>query len=371
MRATAVAWIALATAFAIACTDDSDPEPTATPTQPPPAATPTSTPEPTPTSTPEPTPTATPTPTPATATPVAEAAEPPGSMQDFAIDASTTGQDLIDRLSEEETACIKGAVGDFVFEVMLGTPLAASTASPADAAPLFACLTEENVVLLGAAIIDVQAGGRAADTRQCIVELALEHPELVYVRLGLEWAGVTEGHGAEIHSYFGEYFRCMTDEERVGTTLRLWAGLAVANPVTGRDFVATLDEDEVTCLRRNIGDDRWEQFLNLQMSGTGGANRARLLGACFPAEAASRPFIHLTAARLGGLSEPTHECLEIFVREHPHFVELMSGGISAAQALDADDFVEAASDASQLFACLNDEELIRLQSVLPVALSGQ
>jgi len=39
--------------------------------------------------------------------------------------------------------------------------------------------------------------------------------------------------------------------------------------------------------------------------------------------------------------------------------------------LGADEFVEIARDAAQLFDCLNDEELVRLQSVLPVVLSGQ
>jgi hypothetical protein len=292
-------------------------------------------------------------------------------MADFVIDALTTGQDLIDQLSAEETACIKGEVGDAVYEFLLAAPLAAAGSDPAAAAPLFACLTDDNVVLLGAAIIDVQAGGRTAETRQCIVELVLEHPEVVFVRLGLEWSGGTAGHGAEVHSYLRDYYGCLTDEEKVDYTVRLWAGLAAANPVTGRDFVGTLDEDEVTCLRRNIGDERWELFMDAQIAGTGGDARSRLLGACFPGEAASRPFIHLTAARLGGLSDATHECLEIFTREHAHFVQVMSGGSAAAGALNTEEFVEVAADAAQLFACLNDEELIRLQSVLPAALSGQ
>ena len=292
-------------------------------------------------------------------------------MADFVIDATTTGQDLMDRLSADETACIKGAVGDAVYQFLLTAPLAAAGSDPAAAAPLFACLADENVVLLGASIIDVQAGGRTAETRQCIVELALEHPEVVFVRLGLEWPGGTAGHGAEVHAYLRDYYRCLTDEEKVDYTVRLWAGLAAANPVTGRDFVETLDEDEVTCLQRAIGEDRWELFLGARITGAGSADRALLLGACFPGEAASRPFIHLTAARLGGLSETTHQCLEVFTRERPRFVEVMSRGTAAAQELSAEDFVDVAADAAALFDCLNEEEIIRLQSVLPAALSGQ
>ena len=292
-------------------------------------------------------------------------------MADFVIDAATTGQDLMDRLSADETSCIKGAVGDAIYEFLLAAPLAAAGSDPAAAAPLFACLTDENVVLLGAAIIDAQMGGRTAETRQCIVELVLEHPEVVFVRLGLEWPGSTAGHGTEVHSYLEEYYGCLTDEEKADYAVRLWAGLAAANPVTGRDFVETLEDDEVTCLRRNIPDELWEPFLSAEIAGTGGDARARLLGACFPGEAASRPFIHLTAARLGGLSEATHECLQIFTREHTHFVQVMSSGPTAAEELSTEEFVEVAADAAALFDCLNDEELIRLQGVLPLALSGQ
>ena len=111
--------IAVAAAIMVACSDDPEPEPAPTvaptPTQPPPAATPSPTP----------------------ATPVATTVAP-ASMRDFAIDALTIGSDLIARLSDEETACIKSAVGDATYELLLGVPLMSAGTDTGAAQPLLA-----------------------------------------------------------------------------------------------------------------------------------------------------------------------------------------------------------------------------------------
>ncbi len=98
-----------------------------------------------------------------TATPTPEAAQPVGSMEDFVVDASTTGEDLIDRLSDEETVCIE-TFGDFIFDIFQGTVLMSGGTDPTAAVPLFNCLTHDNIVLLGAALLDAQAGGRTAES---------------------------------------------------------------------------------------------------------------------------------------------------------------------------------------------------------------
>ena len=215
---TRIFFALLALAVVVACTGGDDPEPT--PTQPPATATQTpapatQTPAPataTPTPTPEPTPTATPSPAPATATPTPEAAPPTLSMRDFVVDASTTGQDLLDRLSEEEDACIKAAFGDAVYELLRGTPLLAATGSDSSAAaPLFACLTEENVVLAGTAFLSAAAGGYGDESRVCITDLMLEHPNFIYERLGFEWTGEQR---TEAHVIILAFYDCLTDAEK-------------------------------------------------------------------------------------------------------------------------------------------------------------
>ncbi|MCY4390784.1 MAG: hypothetical protein OXE43_01875 [Chloroflexi bacterium] len=97
-------------AIAVACGGEDEPDSTPTP---PPA-------------------TATPSPAPATPTATPEAVQPAPSMRDFVVDESTTGQDLLDRLSEEENDCIKAAFGEAVYEILRATPLLAATGSGGD-----------------------------------------------------------------------------------------------------------------------------------------------------------------------------------------------------------------------------------------------
>ena len=61
----------------------------------------------------------------------------------------------------------------------------AGTDAGGSAQPLFACLSVGNVVLLGLAFSDAQTGFRDDESRQWIQELALEHPEIIFTRLGL------------------------------------------------------------------------------------------------------------------------------------------------------------------------------------------
>ena len=51
----------------------------------------------------------------------------------------------------------------------------------------------------------------------------------------------------------------MTTEERVQWTLRLWERVVANDSTTSRDFVETLIESEVACLRENVGDELYEQ----------------------------------------------------------------------------------------------------------------
>ena len=162
--------------FAAACGGD---DPTATPEPTPvPTATTNPTPEPTPEATPEPTPEATPEPT--------DAPEATGSLMDFKLTTATTGQDMVDLLSEEEVSCIESAYGSGVFQILLSTPILAAASDPAAATPLFRCLTPENVVLIGIAFLDAQAGGWDDESRACITEIGVGHPDAVFVRLGLQ-----------------------------------------------------------------------------------------------------------------------------------------------------------------------------------------
>ena len=113
-RTAGVAVIVLVVIVVMALACSNEPEPTPTPTPVPPTATPT--------------PIATPIPT---ATPALML-----SMADFVIDESTTGQELIDRLSGEEQACVRAGFGESIYNIILVTPLLLGGSDPTAAAPL-------------------------------------------------------------------------------------------------------------------------------------------------------------------------------------------------------------------------------------------
>ena len=113
-----------------------------------------------PTATPAPPPTATPVPPAPTNTPEPE--EEPAAMnplEKLVITPATTGRDLFGVLSEEETACIEAAIGEAFFGMMMDAPLMQATSNVGAAAPIFGCIEEDNLILLGVAFMEAQGGG--------------------------------------------------------------------------------------------------------------------------------------------------------------------------------------------------------------------
>ena len=89
---------------------------------------------------------------------------------DFVITAETTGQDMMDTLSEGENACIKAALGDAVYQIMLGIPLMMASADPSASAPLFGCLEPENIVVLGVSSMAAQRAEWGPETVACTLK---------------------------------------------------------------------------------------------------------------------------------------------------------------------------------------------------------
>ena len=192
----------------------------------------------------------------------AAAPQPVGSLEDFVITPATTGQDLLDRLSEAEISCIRESMGEGVYQIIRGTPLLLAGSNAASAAPLFNCLTVESVVLLGVAFNDVQAGGWTAETRRCIVEVGKEHPEAIYVRLGLEWQGPETSNPAETLEQNLRIYECMTDQEKMDLTLNLWRGVDQNASATGADMIALLSESEAACVREGLSEEQLAAVLD-------------------------------------------------------------------------------------------------------------
>ena len=334
-----------------ACGDAPQPEPT------PPAAA-------SPTVTPAPVPTATLTPAPATPTP-APAAGPAGSMEDFAITPSTTGKDLVDRLSEEEGACIRTTLGDLLFQVLISTPLLQAGTNTADAAPVFGCLTTDNVVHFAVAFIDAQAGGWTADTRMCVVEVGGRYPEAVLVNLGVEAA--LDDTAAETQAYILELYECLADGEREDLLIRLQATLDRSTSAE-RDIIAVLPEPEAACVRETLSEDRFAALLDATVHEAFAATDA--LSGCISDETYVQIFVAITESLAGGLGDGSRGCLEAFGRDHPDYVGLIRAGIYGTTAMTAAEFRGIVEDGLGMFECLSDGELRRIQALAAEALSG-
>lgn len=371
--AVAVAALAIG-ALAAACTSDDDeakPAPTATrapvaataapatrtPT-PAPTSAPTAT--PTPTATPSPTPAPTASPAPATATPAPTAAP---TLKDFVLTQTTTGKDLLDRLSEEERECIKEAFGEFIYAAMQGLPLLAAGSEPSQAAPLFACLETESVVRAGVAFLAVPLGGWDAETRECAVQVGLKNPEAILSSFGLP-SGDPDA-AAAANPYIVELYQCLPAEDQVDYLLSLVAATDALSSAE-RDLIGAIPAADVACIRDALSDGEYTRLL----AGTVGEafEVSDVVSDCMSDEAYVRAYISITEATVGELTDSSLACLEEFARDHPRYTALMDAS-SYDLATDQDELAEVATDGIKTWLCLTPLEIQRSQAFAIGAMS--
>ena len=299
----------------------------------------------------------------ATPTPIATAAQPSLSLRNFVLDMSTTGGDLIDRISEQEATCIEEVVGDAAYRAMLGIPLLTTSGDPRGAATLFGCLSTENAVLLGVALLDAAAGGRSEGTRMCIADFALERPELIYDRLGLEWPGEGASHGTGPRTtVILGFYNCMTGSERADVLINLYTTLDAASPLSGKDLVALLPEAEATCVRDALSEEEYGALV--------GATPLRAAGLgvtatdCLTLDSVAAFFVIATEGVLGDISDASVECIGDFVlnrhRQLPIFAAYLN---DRSLPFSSADLMEVAEGGFELFDCLNEDELVRIDAL--------
>ena len=71
---------------------------------------------------------------------------------------------------------------------------------------------------------------------------------------------------------------------------------------------------------------------------------------------------------IGGVTEKTLSCLEDFARENLTFIALFATGLQGIEAMPADEFIEVISAGSQQYACMTEEELLRVQEAATAAM---
>ena len=389
-RAARASWLGLlavaiaVTTLAIACGSDPTPTaapipaPTAAPTPvptlaPTPAPTlaptpiPTPTPRPTPTPTPRPTPTSTPRPTPAptvASTPQATASQGSANLEDFVITLETTGQDMMDFLSEEETTCIRTAYGEVIYQIILGTPLMLATGNASSAAPMFECLKPDSVAVLGVAFITAQGGEWSSETRKCFIGVGKEHPDAILTAMGMESPEMSAA--SETHPYLLEIYDCLTPLEKVDFLIS-FQHEGDSKTSAGRDLIDVLPESEVDCIREDLTDEEFNMLRNSTIHEA--FNSTDALSNCITDEGYVEIFVAITDSQGGGLSEESLMCVADFARGHPHYVALINPDSIDQSSMTPSEISEIADDGLRMWECLNDDEVRRMQAVSLAAIS--
>ena len=177
----ALLWVAIMmmlAAVVVACGGEQS-RPVSTPTVAP-TATPLTT--PTPPATPTEAPTATPLPTPTpTASPSPDSSIST-EVEFWELDMSSTGQDMVARLTDEEVTCLRTELGAS-YQTMLEAPLVGEAGELLEGgaigpSPQVPCLTPEHQASASISMISIAAGGLSAGTRDCILHLLRDDPAI-------------------------------------------------------------------------------------------------------------------------------------------------------------------------------------------------
>ncbi len=347
--------VAFATLIAVsaACAGEPDPTPTATPL--PPTATPSPTPEPTPTPTPAPSPTP-------------DMAQSTVSMRDFVIDESSTVKDVMDRLSTEETDCIRAAFGETLYGILLAAPLLQSGSSEATAI-LVGCMESESVVLFVVAVNDAFAGGRSEDTRRCITDLSLQHPENAYIQMGVEWKGEETTNTSKRHEFILAYWDCLTDAESFRLGLQAYAAIDSTSSLTGADLVAVLPHAEEACMRESLS----EQQINTLLTAKplDGVRAAAPAADCLSPATIASLYVAAIEGVLGELTAESANCIANYAVEHSEFLPLLSSDPAAMEAMPPAALRIIAEGTRAIFSCYTEDELVRAQEITLAAMAAQ
>ena len=275
---------------------------------------------------------------------------------------------MVNLLAEHEVTCIEESLGSGTFQILLNLPLLTAGSDTSAAQPLFDCLSEENAVLLGIVFLDAQAGGWAKESRTCITDVGLLHPDAIFIRLGLQMESAP-ANPLETMAYQVEIYECQTAEEKKAFTVSLWAGLDNNAPATGADILALLSEAEAACVSENLSAEDFETMAAAQPL------RAVSIGAsvshCIDPETNLKIFAKGIDWAIGGVTDQTLGCLEEFGRSNPAFVALMSMGFDGIEAVPAAEFLEIIAVGNQQYACMTPDEILRVQEASTAAIQSQ
>ena len=296
--------------------------------------------------------------------------EPPQSplpLEDLRITSEVTGQDLVARISAPEVACLTSAMGDANFLLFQGAPLMAAAGNEEAKSLFVGCLEEDILPVLGVRLISAHLDGWSEDSLECVTDLSSNHPELIYVALGVESDILVPSHPTKVHSVPLDMYECLGTPERVRILHTITSNTYVATPFSGQHFLDALPEAEVECLPNSLPEPVFAIIANAP-SVAGGERRDAppQMMACFSVESLSRIAGEVLAHNMGVTSDDSHACVIEFSLTHGHYVELARKAAADPTALTPEEYLELAEDGWKLFNCMTEEALALFQrSYLP------
>ena len=332
---TAVAVALIALLVIAGC--GSDPEPTPVPTA-----------TPAPTSTPEPTPT--PAPDPAATDP---------TLEDLFITDSTFGRDLMSRLSEAERDCIRDGLGENVYNAVLELPLKrlVNETGAGGAGSFLRCLTDDNVVLMGVVLVDASADRVDPEARACRVAVARANPDHVLIRFALLRPPLETLDSEAIFDAAKQSFDCLSPADQADVLVRLANRLDREDVFSGQDVIGLLSDGEASCIREDLGEEQYANFLNSTVT-EAFAPSASLLE-CITPDSQTRLFATFSASRVEGLRPEAVACMSSGVADNPNILAIGFGTLDVDQ-LDESELAQLGDDAAKLFECLNEDEVLQV-----------
>ena len=156
-----------------------------------------------------------------------------------------------------------------------------------------------------------------------------------------------------------QIYECLNNEEKKAFTLSLWVGLDTITPATGADIFDLLSETEAACVREGLSEEQFETMIAAQPLQA--VSIGAQVGHCIDPETNIEIFTNGIKWALGGVTEETMSCIESFALANPDYVALLSTGIAGITAMPAEQFLEISAVGNQQYACMTEDELMRVQ----------
>ena len=272
--------------------------------------------------------------------------EEPEAATDIAAPGGITVGEILAMLSPAEVGCVQNQVGPAI-NAAQGIMVTTAMASGPIAAPIFGCVSPESGAQVAVALIAAEVG-LSAETAACVGGILATSPGPIFP-LAIEAAQemlacMTDDEAARAQDALG----VAAEEEAAPEEPEAATEIAAPGGITVGEILAMLSPAEVGCVQAQVGPAiNAAQGIMVTTAMASGPIAAPIFG-CVSPESGAQVAVALITAEVG-LSAETAACV---------------GGVLAASP--APIFPLAADVATEMLACMTDDEAARAQ----VALGG-